>query len=255
MILHTTAEEEIRRLSDLEVANGLANRILHFLVDRSKLLPSGGGLDDQDYRELGERLRAPLEASRRFSRMRRTPEADELWNFLYGVIDRQEEGGIVGALMARAEAHLLRLSLIYALTDASNLIQVGHLEAAWSVLCYADDSARAVFGSELGDPIADKLLDALTKNDGAGLDGTQQRDLFARHVSGKALEQARTRLEELGLVETLTTQTGGKPKIVTFLCQLGDESDLGDQTMDMSLRSLRSQVERERGHAPFRDDD
>jgi len=50
----------------------------------------------------------------------------------------------------------------------------------------------------------------------AGLDGTQQRDLFGRHVGGERLAGARRLLEDSGLAETLNEKSGGRPRIVTF---------------------------------------
>lgn len=246
IIGHVTAEELTRRLSDTEVSNGFANRFLFQLVDRSQLLPSGGALEPEDYASLGRKTQSALEESRRFGRLRRTGLAEELWGFLYEVIAAQDIGGLLGSITARAEAHLLRLALLYALSDGSHVVNVDHLEAAWSLLCYADDSARYIFGGALGDPIADRLLVKLRElGDGEGLDGTQQRDLFGRHATGKELEAARLRLAALGLVENLKADSGGRPRIVTFLrC---DESDPGDQSRDMSLRSLRSQQEKATG--------
>jgi hypothetical protein len=237
---HVTLDELSARMPTMETSNGFANRFLYVLVDRSKLLPSGGSLERGDYEELGRRVRSALETSRRYGRIRRTPEAEELWCALYGAIAADETGGLVGAVTARAEAHLLRLSLVYALMDCSNAIDVDHLEAAWSFLCYCDESARFIFGERSGDRIVDGLLERLRQlPPGEGLDGTQQRDLFGRHVSGAQLDAARAHLERIGLVENLTASTGGRPRVVTFLrC---DASDLGDETRIRSLRSLRSQ--------------
>jgi len=238
-----TIEELTRRLTDTEIANGMGARFLFLLVDRSQGLRSGGSLEPEDYEKLGRKTQQALETSRRFGRLCRSPEAEKLWQFLYDIIAEQDEGGIVGSIMARADAHLLRLALIYALADASSVIEAGHIEAAWALLCYADDSARFIFGSALGDPIADRILAKLRElPKGQGLDGTQQRDLFGRHATGKQLEAAPSRLAELGLVENNKADTDGRSRMVTFLrC---DESDAGDQTRDMSLRSLRSQAER-----------
>src|SRR5262245_470956 len=111
------------------------------------------------------------------------------------------------------------------------------------MVCHADDSARAIFGTKTGDPLADRLLAALRElPEGEGMDRTQQRDLFGRHATGKQLEIARSLLKSLGLVDNIEASTGGRPRTVTFLrC---DESDLGDQSEVRSLSSLRSQANR-----------
>jgi hypothetical protein len=49
----------------------------------------------------------------------------------------------------------------------------------------------------------------------AGLDGTGQRDLFKRHVSGVDLQVARALLEQRGLAVTKSVPTSGRSRIVT----------------------------------------
>lgn len=242
---HVTVEELVRQLGEVEIANGFANRFLFVLVDRARLLPTGGTLDNLTHEALANRMRLRLSEARRIGRMRRTLEAEHLWDSLYRTIADHDAGGIYGSITARAEAQLLRLSLVYALLDGASLVDVPHLMAAWSVVMYADESAAFVWGSELGDPIADRLLAVLRELPrGQGLDGSQQRDLFGRHANGDRLNHARERLQSLGLAETVTEpSTGGRPRIVTFATS--DESDVSDRSRVMSLRSLWSQRQRD----------
>src|SRR5207237_254810 len=115
------------------------------------------------------------------------------------------------------------------------------IEAAWEVLCYADESVRFIFEQRTGSALADRLFDHVRRlPEGMGLDRTQQRDLFGRHA-GKDLEAARELLEAQGLVENVKIGTGGRARVVTFpKCDVSDRSDLGINTR--SLRSLRSQT-------------
>jgi len=198
------------------VANGFANRFLFGLVRRPHLLPSGGNLDESVLTDLGTRVRLALERFRRFTRMRRTDEAEALWKDLYERMALDIATGLNGAITARAEAQALRLSVVYAGLDAGRSIDVVHLEAAWALWRYCEESVAYIFESATGDEVADRLLRVLRESSPAGLDGTQQRDLFGRHVSGERLAGARRLLEELGLAETLSEQTGGRPRIVTF---------------------------------------
>jgi hypothetical protein len=110
----------------------------------------------------------------------------------------------------------LRLSVVYAGLDGTSEIDAPHLKAAWAVWRFCEDSAAYIFESATGDEVADRLLRSLREAAPAGLDGTQQRDLFGRHVSGDRLANARQQLEDLGLAETVTEDTGGRPRIITF---------------------------------------
>lgn len=216
VIGHITLEELRRRLTDTEAANGFANRFLFGLVRRPHLLPSGGSLEDAVVANLGRRVRLALERFRRFTRMHRAHEAEVLWKELYERMALDLTGGLAGAITARAEAQVLRLSVVYAGLDGTAEIAESHLEAAWAVWHFCEASAKYIFESATGDEVADRLLRALREAAPAGLDGTQQRDLFGRHVSGDRLANARQHLEDLGLAETVKEDTAGRPRIVTF---------------------------------------
>jgi hypothetical protein len=104
----------------------------------------------------------------------------------------------------------MRLALIYALLDRCDSIGRAHLEAALAVWAYCDASCRFVFGSALGDPVADQLLSAL-RDRPEGLTRTEIRDLFGRHLRAGDLDRALKVLSERGLVRRLQEQSGGRP--------------------------------------------
>ncbi len=212
---HVTLDELRRRLSDSEAANGFMNRFLIACVRRSKLLPEGGNLGVDTYRSLGRQVGTALERARRVGLVARTPDAAERWARIYAELAENDPGGLVGAVTARAEAQCLRLSVVFALLDGSALITVEHLDAAYAVWQFCADSAGYIFGDALGDEIADRLLAALRSAGPEGLDGTAQRDLFARHVSGARLDAARALLVSLGLAEMSQVDTGGRPRSIT----------------------------------------
>lgn len=214
---HVTVEELRARLTETDMANGFCNRMLFVVGHNSKRLPEGGNLDDADVARLAAMLASRLREVRSFGRLNRSRAGMERWAELYHQMADDDPGGLLGAVTSRDQAQTLRLSVVYALLDGSRLIEPDHLEAAWAVWCYCRDSAAYIFGDSLGDEVADRLLSALRDAGEAGLDGTQQRDLFARHVSGQRLAVARELLEARSLATTRTEQTGGRPRSVTYL--------------------------------------
>ena len=88
---------------------------------------------------------------------------------------------MLGAIIGRAEAQVIRLSLIHSLLDRRAEIDTAHLEAAIALWGYSEASVRWIFGDALGDPIADEILRALRQAADAGMTRTQVRDLFGRH--------------------------------------------------------------------------
>lgn len=189
---HVTAEELRRRLNATEVANGFANRFLFCWVERSKRLPSGGNLPIDDLEVLGLRVGVAVERARQLGTLTRTPAAEQRWADLYNSLD-DEVDGVVGSLTARAEAQILRLSVAYALLDASETIDVAHLDAAESVWEHCAATVERVFARRQPDWVVPRLLEALAEAGAEGLDGSAQRDVFQRHLDGARLAAARGR--------------------------------------------------------------
>jgi hypothetical protein len=94
-----------------------------------------------------------------------------------------------GAATGRAEAHTIRLALIYALLDRSTTISSPHLDAALALWRYARDSTRWVFGDSLGDPTADDIW-MLAKDRAHGITRTEVRDLFSRNKRAREIDRA-----------------------------------------------------------------
>ena len=228
---HVTVEELRARLTDVDVANGFANRMLFVLGHSSKLLPEGGNLDEAEVDRLGSMLGAKLAAGRGMGRLHRSEAGRVRWAELYHQMAEDDPGGLLGAVTSRDQAQCLRLSVVYALLDSSRLIEPVHIDAAAAVWAYCRASAACIFGDALGDEVADRLLAALHQAGKAGLDGTQQRDLFARHVGGERLDRARELLESRGLALTRPEATGGRPKKVTYIATEATEATEGGPWM------------------------
>jgi hypothetical protein len=64
---------------------------------------------------MGRSVRAALDEARRVGVMKRTESADELWPEWYDAVP-DDVPGVWGAATVRAEAYVLRLSMIYALS-------------------------------------------------------------------------------------------------------------------------------------------
>jgi len=209
IIGHITHEELARLFTDVSMANGFGNRILWACVRRAQLLPDGGGLDPARVAPITEDLRHVVEAAGRIGLISRDPEAAAAWRALYANLSRERDG-LVGALLARAEAQALRLSVLYAVLDQSPEIRLPHLQAALAVWRYSEASVLHLFGGMLGHPIADAILDALRR---AGrLTRTEINGLFGRHKAAEQIEQALLMLKRSALAKDGKRQTGGRPE-------------------------------------------
>lgn len=208
---HCTVDELRAVVSDVDVANGLINRFLFACVKRSKLLPDGGFVPPDRVDEYVTHLAAVVRGAAEIDGpIARTEEARELWHHLYPRLTA-DVAGRLGQVTSRAEAQVLRLSLIYAVLDGRNLIDVEHLQAATAVWDYCAASAAYAFGAGVGDSMADKILGAL-RNQRAGLTRSQIRELVGGRETEERIELAVGRLQRYRLAEmSLETDTGGRP--------------------------------------------
>jgi hypothetical protein len=209
IIGHITADELVRHVTATEIANGFLNRFLLVCVRRSRLLPEGGHLDPAQLAHLGARLAQAAGFASWAQQIRLDDDARQLWWQRYPTLSGSRPG-MWGAATARAEAHVVRLALIYALLDQRGRINPAHLQAALAVWDYAARSAAHIFGDALGDPMADDIRHALAEHPD-GLTRTELRDLFNRNRTRAQIDRALDLLVGAGLAQTHTHSDPGRP--------------------------------------------
>ncbi len=215
IMAHITRDECLRYLDTTEAGNGFGNRFIWACVKRSKLLPEGGRIDEVDFSALTQRLSAAVMFARSTGEMRRDAEARALWHEVYPALS-EGRPGLLGAILARAEAQVMRLACIYALLEQSAMVKREHLEAALSLWRYCEDSARFIFSDSLGDPVADEILRVL-REAGEGLTRTELNHHFGRNKEAREITRALKRLLEHGLARyEKESGTPGRPAELWF---------------------------------------
>jgi len=187
---------------------------MHFGVRSSKTLPFGGEIDQVDFTAVIEQLRLGLRFGQVTQRLRFGPDAREIWPEHYA---RLQEGhpGLWGDVTARAEAHVVRLALIYALLDCSDTIHAEHLLAALAVWKYSDRSVRWCYGPSVGDPLADELWQAISHRL-QDMTRTDIRDHFSRNKRRHDIDNALARLAHADLVECRRGAAANGPTVETW---------------------------------------
>ena len=115
--------------------------------------------------------------------------ARDVWWQIYPDLSR-DRSGLMGAILARAEAQVIRLALVYALLGfvprrfASSTSRAR--SGCWQ---YSEASAKWIFGDALGDPDADTILNAL-RSQPSGLTRTEISNLFGRNLSVSRIDRA-----------------------------------------------------------------
>jgi hypothetical protein len=249
IIGHITTEELHRALAEVDGFNGFCNRFLWVVVHRSKLLPDGG--KDLDLSPYAARLSTAIATATAVERMRRDQDAAALWRRSYAELADDDAHGLLAAVTSRAEAQVLRLSIVYALIDGSGTIREQHLRAALAVWRYCRESAAIIFGQRSGDPLAEKILETIRQQPGIGRREIHQAT--GNHVKAATLVNVLAKLRDAGRVRVEKVETAGRPAERWFTCE---QSELSEQSTAnssatpqekalCSLSSLNSQAHRE----------
>ena len=209
IIGHITADELVRHVSGLEMANGFINRFLIIAVRRVRLLPEGGEPEPGALAPLLRRLREALRHGARPRALGLDDQARSLWWDTYGSLSAGRPG-LLGAVLGRPEAHVVRLALIYALLDHAEAIGAVHLQAALALWDYATRSAAFVLGDSLGDRVADEIWRAICAHEGP-ITRSEIRDLFGRNKTKAEIDAALSTLVAAGRIERAVLTGRGRP--------------------------------------------
>jgi hypothetical protein len=208
IIGHITHSELRRHATSTEIANGFLNRFVLAAVRRVRLLPEGGNPDPLKGSGLAGYLATVLGHARTAGQLKLEAAARELWWHAYPQLT-QPADGLAGQLTARAEAHTIRLALLYALLDGQRQIKTEHLTAALALWDYAARSAAWALAQATGDPLAEQLHAALLRSP-QGLTRTQLSDLLDRHQPANRIQQALDALHAQGRAHHTRILTAGR---------------------------------------------
>ncbi|MBC7945912.1 MAG: DUF3987 domain-containing protein [Burkholderiales bacterium] len=153
-----TPSELKNLIQSRELTNGFANRFMIFWSERTRLIEFPAATDQATVNTLAQRTAEVIRLakgdypnSKDARRMTLAPQAAELYGGLYrGELNRQGEGDLLAALLERRAPLLLRMAMLFALTDLTLTIERKHIEAACAWVRYWHDSVRFIF-SEVGD--------------------------------------------------------------------------------------------------------
>lgn len=210
IIAHVTRDELRHEMSRIDGANGFANRFLWSLTRRSKCLPDGGSLSDAEIRPLAGAVRETVSWASSFDdfELKRDRHARELWHEVYPTLS-EGKPGLFGAVIARAEAQVMRLACIYAILESATEIRSHHLTAALAVWECCESSAKYIWGDTIGHPLADEIRRMLLEF-GNGLTRTEITNRLGRNRKSAEITTALSLLAEYGLATCVNEPTEGR---------------------------------------------
>ena len=210
VIGHITQHELRRYTTSLELANGYINRVLLIACRRQRLLPDGGDPDPLRNTGLDGMLASALRHARTAGQVQLDPDARELWHHAYRRLAADPQDGIVAQVTARAEAHVIRLALLYALADGKRQINAQHLTAALALQDYAARSAAWALTGATGDPLAEQIH-AVLRQHPDGLTRSQISQILNHNQPAGQIDHALHALHAAGRVTATQIPTGGRP--------------------------------------------
>jgi hypothetical protein len=207
IVAHVTRQELKKCLGESEYFNGFANRFLWAITRRTKLISENG--DTVDISPFQQRVANALSQAQAVTTMKRSEEARTLWRDLYVKLN-EDRSGMFGACTSRAAPITLRLSMIYALADGVDVIEVKHLQAAHAVWRYCEASARLIFGEEQADALTAEVHRLICAR--PGLTKTGLLNAFNRNVPAKDIAGALVTLYGRGRIICALDKSGpGRP--------------------------------------------
>lgn len=160
-----------------ELSNGFANRFLIFWAERERLVPFPQATDDATLSRLVDRTDAVLRFMRGSypnetdtRRMAMSADAQAAYKKLYrGDLNKGTGSVKLDGILERRAPMLLRLSMLFALSDLSLTIEAQHITAAAAWVTYCADSVRYIFKEAAAGEVdaerlaatSDKLLEFL----------------------------------------------------------------------------------------------
>ncbi len=224
LCVHVTPAELIRLLSNLDCANGFANRFIWIYSRRSERRPNAPGFQAARFSRQLDQLRAALDSARQRFQQAGSPiclpfsqRAAAAWESeLYPALDLDSEDDTQLILMCnRQPQHVCRIALILALADGLPQIDLPHLQAAQALIGYCWESLDYILSRPWwGDASNPHDAAAMGPRIQAALaDGPKSRSyilhrVFNRNRTAKELNAVRDLMHAQGLVRIEQTAQG-----------------------------------------------
>ena len=208
-IIGDVTPSELRELMHArELTNGFANRFIFFWAEGDKVLPFPQYTPKNVVDALAERVAQVLRfagadrhVDKDVMRMEFSSEAASLYARLYrGELRDRSAGEHITGLLDRRAPVLLRLAMLFALTDQTNVIAVNHINVAMAWVRYWVDSVKFIFQSAVDEAgaaattdMAQRIVTYLAAH-GQATRTELTKGCFGGHVSKAALDKA---LDEL----------------------------------------------------------
>lgn len=241
-----TPAELLGLMQSRELSNGFANRFLIFWAERERIEPFPQPTPQDVVDSIARRAEDVIQFAKGkypATKDSRVMTLSEPAKSEYGRLYRKEltsvqDGDRVMAVLERRAPMVLRLAMLFALTDKVLEIEVKHLNAAMAWSRYHRDSVRFIFNDAAGEEAAKesnnaarKIVAYLREHDGSVSRLDLFRKCFAGHISASRLDAALDSLlldspPRIELVEGDLAENGKRPKFYKLVGESGESAKL-----------------------------
>jgi hypothetical protein len=249
-------------MASRELSNGFANRFIFFWAEGDKVNPFPKPTPKDVIEGFAHRIAdvllfagADRHVDRDTYRMDFSPEAASLYAKLYrGELRDRSAGDHITGLLDRRAPMLMRLAMIFALTDRTLIIDVPHINAAMAWVRYWTDSVKFIFQSAMDEVATEQVnetaadLIAFLKTTGRASRTELVRVCFSNHVRkdklDRAIDELLTATPPVIEVETVRRESGTPTKYYKLLANSANsansEHPCGFQPDYPPLRTVRT---------------
>lgn len=202
MIVHTTAAEFVESVDNIDIFNGVLNRVLFFLAADGKTLPNPGQVDTVVLEELSKHLVACREWADNNGAGRQLYWSEDSairWSDYYRTLRVSTGDPLSDAVLARANTHVIKMAMRHSALGQSEAIQLKHLESAIAIWEQCRVCANSLMVKQ--NPLTDerqRILDSIRDN--GGQTKTELMKLFGNNKKAQEITDNLEYLQTRGLV-------------------------------------------------------
>ncbi len=215
IIGHITPREFCQAVEDSDLSGGSINRLLICLSHRSRLHTRFGNIPVKALTAAGGLFKDAYGKNVSRGKLKFTDRFWERWDTVYPELNRDRPDDWASEATARAVTYVLRLSMLYALIDGKDAIDVEHLEAAGALWDYCEHSARWLFSSHEREQQRETANDLANFIRDGGPDGRTRTeisvDFYKRNKPAAEISAELTPLVHDGTVIEIKDETGARP--------------------------------------------
>ncbi|VEG39413.1 Uncharacterised protein [Mycolicibacterium flavescens] len=227
LIGHITPGELRDSLRDSDLSGGSINRLVVVLSRRSQLHPRLGNVPDDEMATAAAILAAAHTFADKVGTLSFTERFWRRWDHVYPELRASRPDTWASKSVARGPAQVLRISMLHALFNETDVIDADHLDAAMALWRYAEARVLWIFDQPASEDTGPAALEQFILE--AGKRGCSRTDISVKHFHrNKTSAQIDAELQPLldaGRVAERRIDTSGRARTTYVHASLNERNE------------------------------